>query len=496
MTNDPGIQPAETSLPGEPETALETRLQALAGTFTPAPWSPEVYGLTVPPGIGARKNILFIAWRDLANRRAGGSEVLVDRLASGMLARGHRVTLLCGGPVAERPYRVVRNGGTYSQFLRAPLAYLRNFRNSDLIVEVCNGMPYLSPLWCRRPVLCLVNHVHTELWSMRFLPPVSTIGRNIERVVMPWVHRRNLFLTVSTSTAGALQQMGVDEGRIRQICNGVEEPDPPAPRSPEPLFLAIGRLTDYKRLDLLLRLWDRVRHVVGGKLVIAGDGPERPRLEALAGPGVVFTGRVSEQEKHRLLCSAWLLMHPALIEGWGIVVAEAAIRGTPAVAFDVPGLRDSVIHGQTGMLVQTEGQFASAWASLAINQRRREQLGRAARTRALRLHWSAAVEGFAEVADEAIKRGRSQHCRLPPQPRGGRGPPPQAARPAQPPQAARPAQPQTARALRSFPSEGATRSRSSTRLRVSRSARARTGPGARPGCWPGCCGTGSSPARR
>ena len=412
MTHDPGAQPAKTSLSGEPGAALPAPLQALAGTFTPAPWSPEVYGLTGPLGEGAgSKNILFIAWRDLANRRAGGSEILVDRLASGMLARGHRVTLLCGGPVAERPYRVVRNGGTYSQFLRAPLAYLRNFRNSDLIVEVCNGMPYLSPLWCRRPVLCLVNHVHTDLWSMRFFPPVSTIGRNIERVVMPRVHRRNLFLTVSESTAGALQDMGVGRDRIRQICNGVEQPDPPAPRSPEPLFLALGRLTDYKRLDLLLRLWDRVRHVTGGKLVIAGDGPERPRLESMAGPGVVFTGRVSEQEKHRLLCSAWLLMHPALIEGWGMVVTEAAIRGTPAVAFDVPGLRDSVVHGQTGMLVQTEGQFASAWASLAINQRQREQLGRAARTRALRLHWSAAVEGFAEVADEAIKLGRSQHCR-------------------------------------------------------------------------------------
>ena len=88
---------------------------------------------------------------------------------------------------------------------------------------------------------------------------------------------------------------------------------------------------------------------------LAGDGPERARLQALAGPGVVFAGRVSEQEKHRLLCSAWLLVHPALIEGWGIVVAEAAIRGTPAVAFDVPGLRDSVVHGETGMLVRTEG---------------------------------------------------------------------------------------------------------------------------------------------
>ena len=107
------------------------------------------------------------------------------------------------------------------------------------------------------------------------------------------------------------------------------------------------------------------------------------------------------------MCAAWLFLHPALIEGWGIVVAEAAIRGTPSVAFDVPGLRDSVVHGQTGMLVRTEGQFASEWASLAIDQRRREHLGRAARTRALQLHWSAAVDGFADVADEAIKRART-----------------------------------------------------------------------------------------
>jgi len=364
------------------------------------------------PAASARK-ILFVAWRDLANRRAGGSEVLVDRLASGMLARGHEVSLLCGGQTAERPYRVVRNGGTYSQFLRAPLAYLRNFRDCDLVVEVCNGMPYLAPLWCRRPVICLVNHVHTELWGIRFRPPVSTIGRAVESAVMPWVHRRNLFLTVSASSADALAGMGVGRDRIRQICNGVEQPSLITPRARKPMFLALGRLTDYKRVDLLLRLWDRVRHVTGGELIIAGDGPERTRLEALAGPGVVFTGRVSEAEKHRLLCSAWLLMHPALIEGWGIVVAEAAIRGTPAVAFDVSWLRDSVVHGETGTLVHSEGEFASAWASLAIDHRRREALGHAARARALRLHWPAAVEGFAKVADEAMtrgeRRGRGRH---------------------------------------------------------------------------------------
>src|ERR1700733_2306095 len=405
MNDDSGALPAETGLPGSAgDGSAEVLGQAMPGPRLPTRSEP---GAFLPAGSGgeARRRILFVAWRDLANPVAGGSEVLVDQLASGMLAQGHLVTLLCGGPVAERPYHVMRNGGTYSQFLRAPLAYLRNFRDVDLIVEVCNGMPFLAPLWSRRPVLCLVNHVHTDLWPIRFRPPVSTVGRNVERLVMPWAHRRNLFLTVSPFTAENLEQMRVGRDRIRQICNGVVEPDPPTPRSPEPLFLAIGRLADYKRLDLLLRLWDRVRHVVGGKLVIAGDGPERPRLEALAGPGVEFVGWVSEQDKHRLMCSAWLLMHPALIEGWGLVVAEAAIRGPPPVAFDVPGLRDSVVHGQTGMLVRTEGQFASAWASLAINERRREQLGRAARTRALRLHWSAAIEGFAEVAEEAIERG-------------------------------------------------------------------------------------------
>jgi len=369
----------------------------------PATSAPPASGRPDQPG----RHVLFVAWRDLASPRAGGSEVLVDRLAEGMTARGDRVTLLCGGPTAEHGYRVRRNGGTYSQFLRAPAAYWRHLGDADLVVEVCNGMPFLSPLWCRRPLICLVNHMHTELWRLRFPAPIAAAGRFAESRLMPWAHRDNLFLTVSDSTAEALRQVGVAGDRIRQICNGVVQPDPPTPRSAEPMFLALGRLTDYKRIDLLLKLWSRVRRVVGGTLVIAGDGPERSRIEDLAGPDVVVTGRVSEQEKHRLLCAAWLLVHPALIEGWGIVVAEAAIRGTPAVGFDVPGLRDSVVSGQTGLLVGTEGDFASAWASLALNHAAREAMGAAAREHAERLHWSLAVEGFARVADDALARART-----------------------------------------------------------------------------------------
>ena len=353
------------------------------------------------------RHVVVVAWRDIASPRAGGSELLVDQLATGLTARGDRVTLLCGGPSAARGYEVVRSGGPYGQFLGAPFAYARRLRDCDVIVEVCNGMPFLAPLWARKPMICMINHVHTDLWRLRFPPPLSTAGRFLEQRVMPFAHRRNLVLTVSASTARELQSLGVPGERIRMLTNGVAPAGPSAPRSAEPLFLALGRLAEYKRIDLLLRLWDRVRPVVGGRLIVAGDGPERGYLESIAGPGVTFTGRVSEEDKHRLLAAAWLLVHPALIEGWGIVVTEAALHGTPALGFDVPGLRDSVQHGRTGLLARTEAEFASAWATLALDPVRRAAMGEAAQRNASRLSWSTAVRRFSAFIDEAIDEARS-----------------------------------------------------------------------------------------
>jgi glycosyltransferase involved in cell wall biosynthesis len=354
------------------------------------------------PVAGTQRHIVIVAWRDLASPQAGGSELLVDQLASGMVDRGHKVTLLCGGRVGERPYQVVRSGGRYSQFMLAPWAFRRRVPHCDVVVEVCNGLPYLAPLWCNRPVVCLVNHVHTELWPLRYPAPISTFGRFAEQVVMPKVHSDSLFLTVSSSSANDLAKIGVRTDRIRMLHNGVDPAPPPTPRSPTPLFLALGRIVEYKRLDLLLSLWERVRPVTGGELVIAGDGPDRERLERLAGAGVRFTGRVSEAEKHQLLSAAWLLVHPAAMEGWGLVVAEAAARSTPTIGFDVPGLRDSVVDGQTGTLAGSAGRFASAWASLALHHSRRAAMGEQARRLAAKLRWSTAVDRFANVLEEAI----------------------------------------------------------------------------------------------
>ncbi|MBH5334668.1 glycosyltransferase family 4 protein [Streptomyces pactum] len=347
------------------------------------------------------RRVVFLARRDLANPAAGGSELLIDRIAEGLTAHGHEVTLVCGGPAARRGYRVVSAGGDAAHYLRARRTLARRVGECDLLVEVSNGMPYLAPLWHRGPTLCLVNHVHTDLWGMRLPAPAARIGRRLEHWALTGPHRENLMVAVSESTAAALRALGVPRDRIRVVHNGVEEPGPLLPKSPEPLFVAMGRLVEYKRIDLLLRLWERVRPVTGGRLVIVGDGPERARLEAMAGPGVTFAGHVSEAEKHRLLCASWLLLHPSLVEGWGLVVMEAAVRGTPAVGFDIPGLRDSVEDGRTGVLAPGESSFAAAWCALALSPERRAALGDAARLRAERFRWSGTVRAFRDVAAEA-----------------------------------------------------------------------------------------------
>src|SRR4029077_13179144 len=300
------------------------------------------------------------------------------QLARACQERGHEVALLCGSPVADRPYEVVPLGGAYAQYARAPFAYARRFRDWDVLVDNDNGIPFFSPLWRRRPVVCLVHHLSKEQWRLRFPRPVASLGRALEERAMPRAYRRSLFLCGSRSTASAVVALGVPADRIRLMPMGT--PAIPAAedgRSPEPLFLALGRLGPYKRLDVLVRIW-RLGHAQGGgPLVIAGDGPERQTLEQMGGDGVEIRGRISEDEKERLLRSSWLLVHSALHEGWGMVVSEAAHAGTPALAFDVPGIRDSVSNGETGVLVSSESEFAEEWIALARDLERREMMGAA-----------------------------------------------------------------------------------------------------------------------
>ena len=351
--------------------------------------------------------ILFVAWRDLANELAGGSEVLIDHLAAGLTQRGHDVTLLCANPIGEpRAYKVEPNGGTVDQYLRAPFSYHRHFRDADLVVDVANGLAFYAPAWRRGPSICFVNHIHTDQWDQWFPRPVAAVGRLMEQHAMPAAYRNRLFVAVSPSTADGLEALGVDRHRIRIIINGTNLPDEVTPESLDPLFVGLGRLVPHKRFELAIKAWEQVRPQVGGRLVIAGKGPDLERLRDTAGPGVELPGHISEAEKLDLISRAWLMVHPASHEGWGLVITEAAAYGTPSLAFRVPGLRDSIVDGMSGVLVDRPEELASMWLTLAQDPARRAKLREGARLRAAACTWDHTIDRFEEICEEAVEPHR------------------------------------------------------------------------------------------
>ncbi len=346
----------------------------------------------------------MLSWRELAHPQWGGSEVLVDRIAQGFVARGWDVRLVCSGPVGERPYEVLPNGGRFTQYVRAPFLR-RKLRDADVVIDVSNGIPFFSPLWLRRPTVCLVHHVHRDQWRDALPAPMAAFGWWLERRVVPRLYRR--FWSVSPSTTAALGELGLDSRRIREVWNGVDTdgapPDEPQPTCP-PLFVVISRLVPHKGVDRVLDAWEVVGPRVGGELVIIGDGPLRAELEARRVERTRFAGAVADDMKWSLLHRSWLLVHGAHQEGWGIVVMEAAASGVPTLAFAVPGVRDAIVHGVTGVLAVDHEGLVAAWTELAENHELRRELGRKAWERASALSWDATVEGAAEMV-EAIAGG-------------------------------------------------------------------------------------------
>lgn len=192
------------------------------------------------------------------------------------------------------------------------------------------------------------------------------------------------------------------------IPQGVAEPPPLVEKSRLPRFVAVGRLVGYKRIDLLLEMWESVKQQTGGTLTIIGDGPDRERLERKKVEGVEFTGFISEAEKHRLMSEARLLLHPASWEGWGLVITEAAVRGTPSVGFDVPGVRDAIVDYETGLLATDPESFKKHWIRLAQDDDLHRQLREAGIKRSLSAPLKATVDAFERVAAEAVLRCYAQ----------------------------------------------------------------------------------------
>ena len=352
-------------------------------------------------------DVLFVNWRDVTHPEGGGSERYVHRMAEGLVTAGLRVTLFCAAheraPAEEdvNGVRVVRRGGRMSVYLRA-LAFVRRER-PGLVVDVQNGFPFGSPLVTRSPVVALVHHVHREQWPIVFGRLGGAIGWWIESVVAPRIYRRSRYVTVSGVTAGELTGLGVDAARIAVVPNGIEPaPAVEATRSAAPRLAVLGRLVPHKRVEHAIEVLARLQgRWPGLRLSVVGEGWWEPELRAttdrLGVTGLVdFQGYVDEQGKHEELARAWVHLCPSVKEGWGLVVSEAGSHGVPTVGYrSAGGLRESIVDGRTGVLVDDLDEMTAAVDRLLADDRLRARMGAAAVRHAAAYSWPASVSAFA-----------------------------------------------------------------------------------------------------
>ncbi|WP_159701117.1 glycosyltransferase family 4 protein [Arthrobacter sp. 18067] len=322
----------------------------------------------------AGKHVLVLNWRDVRHSQAGGAEQYMHEISKRWVQNGVQVTWFTGrdaGQAAEDVIdgiRILRGGGALSIYGHAALRLLRSNGQFDAVVDCQNGIPFFSPLFLSRdiPIVQLIHHVHQEQFRTRFSPPMAAVGRFLESSGAKTVYGQRSIVAVSPSTRLELRKLGF-AGPVHVVPNGtIDIPQVVAARALNPTIAVVSRLVPHKRLDLLLGQFAvAARSVPKLRMDIIGDGPERARLQQLAmdlglDHAVTFHGYQPNKVRDELLSRAWLTASTSASEGWGCSVIEAAAWGVPCLALRVPGIRDSVVDGRTGWLVDTPKEFGTA----------------------------------------------------------------------------------------------------------------------------------------
>lgn len=376
-----------------------------------APAPSDAVGVNPRSGASDRPlKILLLNWQDRENPQAGGAEVHLHEIFGRLAGRGHEIRAVVSGwkGCARRTeldgIDIRRVGGRHSFALRgrgAARSVLRAWP-ADVVVEDINKIPLYSPKWADRPVVALVPHLFGTTAFEEASWPVASVVWLAERAI-PSVYRGSAFHAISESTGEDLVARGIERTTITVIPPGIDHtayrPGASVDRAAEPTVLYVGRLKRYKGLDVLFHAFVRLRdQAPDARLVIAGQGDDRARLEGLAGElglqdRVSFLGFISEEEKRAWLRRAWVLAYPSPKEGGGIANVEAAASGTPVIASDSPGLRESVDPGVSGLLVRhgdPEG-WTRALSDVLGDPELRDRLGKGGIAHAARFSWERAA---------------------------------------------------------------------------------------------------------
>ncbi len=369
--------------------------------------------------------ILIFNWQDIKNPLAGGAEVHLHEVFQRIAAAGHDVTLFCsrfdGAPEKEemKGIHVIREGGRSFFNYLVPQKYYSTFKAQkfDLVVDDMNKIPFYTPLFVKEPLLGVTHHLFGKSIFLEASFPAASYVYLTEQAALP-VYKRLRFIVGSPSTYKELLHAGFPEERTHLIHYGVDHDSFKLlgiPKSPVPLVGLVGRLKKYKSVGHLLEAFVVVRQEMpAAKLIIVGDGDDKPRLESIArklglSDAVTFTGFVSQEEKVKYLNEMHIAVNTSAKEGWGLTAIEANACGTPTVSSNVQGLRDAVVDGETGLLYEygNREQLAEKILLMLRDAHLRQRLSEQAMLRSKQFDWNIAAEQTLDV----IERVRSEYHR-------------------------------------------------------------------------------------
>lgn len=368
--------------------------------------------------MGEACRVLVLNERDTQHPLTGGAELHVTEIFRRLAAQGYEVTLASSsfkGSAAEERVdglHIRRLGGIPLYYPRVAWFCAGETRRGkfDVVVECLNKVPFFSPVYSGVPVLALCHHLFGEVAFRQVAWPIAATVWASERLI-PLLYRGRPFITISESSRDDLVARGIPAADIQVSHCGIEttevvvDVDQARPHR----VVYMGRLEPYKRVDVMLRamaqLVDRFPAV---EILVIGRGSARPDLEKLAtelglGDRTRFTGFISNLERDSLLADCRVCVCASEKEGWGLTVIEANQLGTPVVASDVDGLRDSVRDGKTGLLVPygDVDAFAGAISRFLESDAFALEMSREALRWSRRFDWDVAASEMGDAIDRA-----------------------------------------------------------------------------------------------
>ena len=321
--------------------------------------------------------ILWLAHRDPLNPRAGGAESIILEVGNRLIRDGYEVSLLTGGwkgckkTENLRGINITRYGYRAGPHFALPLYLLMG--NYDIIIaDLGHAVPWIFPVLLKRKTIVSFLHLHARSLPGQVNFLLGRIITSLERVYFIIYSKAN-FVTISSTSRDDLIGLGISKERIDMINPGVNgELFKPWKKTAYPSIVYFGGMRPYKRPEEALYIYKDLRGLfVNLRLTVIGDGPSLPELKNLAdqlnvSDGVIFTGRVSNENLTELVSAAWLNIHSSITEGWGISITEAASAGTPTVAYAVPGVVDAIEDGINGLKVKNGDRGALTKAALSI----------------------------------------------------------------------------------------------------------------------------------